>query len=282
MPSKGHAKRVQGWRRRYGITDADYQRMLAAQGGVCAICSRGPDTVDGLLHIDHDHMTGRVRALLCKKCNTALGNIQDNAEVVARMTKYLESHQTPPEASPLPPSAIEGLPKERPTEQRGQAYLTDKQLKDLRIPRPELLVAMEQAGMDKKQIAEELGISLRTAKAILSDKERIATLAYARDWLIRDVISTAITKVKMGVETDDKGEFSLDFLTKMGVFPKEQKEQAPIAQGFEEWRMSILRRTPPAIEAEIIDGESSESRETSLRPVSPSLLSEGGQDSGRE
>ena len=55
-----------------GITDADYQLLLAAQGGHCALCPNTPKT--RRLHVDHDHRTGKVRGLLCHRCNRALPN----------------------------------------------------------------------------------------------------------------------------------------------------------------------------------------------------------------
>jgi hypothetical protein len=53
-----------------GITDAEYARLLAAQGGHCALCPNTPKT--RRLHVDHDHRTGEVRGLLCYRCNRAL------------------------------------------------------------------------------------------------------------------------------------------------------------------------------------------------------------------
>lgn len=60
--------------RHYGIDEAEYQRMLEAQGGVCAVCGRPPRHrnsagVTQRLHVDHDHATGKVRGLLCLTCN---------------------------------------------------------------------------------------------------------------------------------------------------------------------------------------------------------------------
>lgn len=52
------------------VTDAEYEAMLTAQGGGCAICRRPPKT--RRLHIDHDHKTMRVRGLLCHRCNRNL------------------------------------------------------------------------------------------------------------------------------------------------------------------------------------------------------------------
>lgn len=52
---------------KYGLTEAQYAKMLVLQGGVCAVCGRPPKT--RRLHVDHDHKTGRVRCLACHKCN---------------------------------------------------------------------------------------------------------------------------------------------------------------------------------------------------------------------
>jgi len=55
-----------------GVTDAEYARLLEAQGGGCAICGNPPKT--RRLHVDHDHRTGQVRGLLCHRCNRALAS----------------------------------------------------------------------------------------------------------------------------------------------------------------------------------------------------------------
>lgn len=65
------ARRDRTLRRRYGITAAEYDRLLTEQGGRCVLCQREPD--ESRLHVDHDHETGRVRGLLCFHCNTTLG-----------------------------------------------------------------------------------------------------------------------------------------------------------------------------------------------------------------
>lgn len=79
---------------RYGITVEDYQRMLGAQGGVCAICgSDDPKMRKGARQrfcVDHDHETGRVRGLLCMPCNTALGGFRDDPERLRKAVTYLE------------------------------------------------------------------------------------------------------------------------------------------------------------------------------------------------
>jgi hypothetical protein len=53
-----------------GVTDEQYERLLAAQGGHCALCPSTPKT--RRLHVDHDHRTGLVRGLLCHRCNRGI------------------------------------------------------------------------------------------------------------------------------------------------------------------------------------------------------------------
>jgi hypothetical protein len=59
-------------RRKYSITAKDYGRMLQAQDGVCKICKQ-PPSPDKRLAVDHDHLTGKVRGLLCSHCNGMVG-----------------------------------------------------------------------------------------------------------------------------------------------------------------------------------------------------------------
>lgn len=75
--------------RAYGISKADYDRMLAAQGGVCATCKQ-PQAGSRRLAVDHCHMTGAVRGLLCTRCNYALGQARDNPALLRAMANYLE------------------------------------------------------------------------------------------------------------------------------------------------------------------------------------------------
>ena len=67
-------ERDRQYRLRYGITLADFDRMLAEQGGVCKICKADKAGNTGqCFAVDHCHETGRVRGLLCIKCNARLG-----------------------------------------------------------------------------------------------------------------------------------------------------------------------------------------------------------------
>lgn len=72
--------------RRYGLSISDYEEMNRAQGGGCAVCGL-PDNQK--LGIDHCHQTGRVRGLLCKKCNTALGMVGDEPSLLEQLKVYL-------------------------------------------------------------------------------------------------------------------------------------------------------------------------------------------------
>lgn len=69
----------------YGMTEADYVNLFDAQDGKCAICEIAADR----LVIDHDHITGNVRALLCDNCNRGIGLLKDHPEVVQKAADYL-------------------------------------------------------------------------------------------------------------------------------------------------------------------------------------------------
>lgn len=68
----------------YGLTPEDYDRMHEEQDGCCAICYRGAELV-----VDHHHMSGRVRSLLCSPCNTALGLLQEDPDRIKAMARYV-------------------------------------------------------------------------------------------------------------------------------------------------------------------------------------------------
>ena len=90
-PLKTRAQRI---RRDYGITIDEYDRMLAMQGHKCAVC-RQPEIVKKYgkvqaLAVDHDHKTGKVRALLCQACNVALGALRDDPVLIRALAAYRE------------------------------------------------------------------------------------------------------------------------------------------------------------------------------------------------
>ena len=68
----------------YGITACEYTKMRILQNDACAICGSVGD-----LHIDHDHATGKIRGLLCGKCNRGLGQFEDSVEHMRSAVEYL-------------------------------------------------------------------------------------------------------------------------------------------------------------------------------------------------
>lgn len=76
---------------KYGVDAVEYSAMLVSQGGGCAICRRPESDVKGRrLHVDHCHATGRVRGLLCARCNIAIGQMLDEPKLLRAAADYLE------------------------------------------------------------------------------------------------------------------------------------------------------------------------------------------------
>lgn len=79
----------------YGLTEEDYEAMLEVQEYTCWICHKDEERKreDGTplsLSVDHCHVSGRVRGLLCTKCNTALGLFREDVEAMQRAIDYLK------------------------------------------------------------------------------------------------------------------------------------------------------------------------------------------------
>lgn len=70
---------------RYGVTEQEVGEMVARQGGVCVICLRAVAK-----HVDHDHVSGAVRHILCFRCNGALGQFEDDPQRMLLAADYLE------------------------------------------------------------------------------------------------------------------------------------------------------------------------------------------------
>jgi hypothetical protein len=73
-------------RKRYGINEEEYNNMIISQNNICAICHKPSNKT---LHIDHNHITGKVRGLLCSNCNTGIGFFKEDLDSLARAIKYL-------------------------------------------------------------------------------------------------------------------------------------------------------------------------------------------------
>lgn len=74
-------------KRRYGFGAAEVEAKAKEQFGICPIClTPGPQ------HVDHDHLTGKVRSVLCFNCNGGLGQFKDNPELLRRAADYVEGN----------------------------------------------------------------------------------------------------------------------------------------------------------------------------------------------
>jgi hypothetical protein len=78
----------------------EYMALFAEQSGLCAVCGKqgeSPDTMvrtgrrgaSGVLVVDHDHSTGKVRGLLCTSCNSAIGSLDDDPDLLEKAREYL-------------------------------------------------------------------------------------------------------------------------------------------------------------------------------------------------
>lgn len=85
--------------RNYGISLDEYLEKLKAQNFICAICEQPETAVNGYsktikrLSVDHCHKTGKVRELLCNRCNVTIGATEDNIELLEKMKQYLIKHR---------------------------------------------------------------------------------------------------------------------------------------------------------------------------------------------
>lgn len=77
-------------KRKFNIRIEDYLNLLELQGGVCMLCAK-LNTNGKMLAVDHNHKTGKIRGLLCSKCNVGLGQFNDDINVLTRAIQYLSS-----------------------------------------------------------------------------------------------------------------------------------------------------------------------------------------------
>jgi len=86
----------------YGITFNEYRQLFGRQGRKCAICGalgKNPTLADDQkldMVVDHCHVTGRVRGLLCNHCNTALGFFRDSVDVMQKAIEYIHQAKISP------------------------------------------------------------------------------------------------------------------------------------------------------------------------------------------
>lgn len=95
-----HPERIKKYdmKRSFGMAEGEFEKMLEAQNGLCAICGQPETVLDSKkqlrsLSVDHDHATGKVRALLCTRCNQGLGQFRDNPDLMRKGAAYVEAHR---------------------------------------------------------------------------------------------------------------------------------------------------------------------------------------------
>lgn len=86
-------KRVDKLKRRFGLTPKMYDQMLENQNYCCAICGIHRVKLSKNMAVDHDHSTGVVRALLCSSCNTSLGQLKEDVQILENMIAYINKHK---------------------------------------------------------------------------------------------------------------------------------------------------------------------------------------------
>lgn len=75
----------------YGITVDDFDIMFEGQGKCCKICKK--ENITGKnWHVDHSHINGKIRGILCQKCNQALGMVYDDVLILEKMIEYLKEN----------------------------------------------------------------------------------------------------------------------------------------------------------------------------------------------
>jgi len=79
--------RAKNFKDRYGIGIEEYEALKDQQDGKCSIC----ETEGHVLYVDHCHDTQKIRGLLCHKCNTGIGMLQDSIELLKKAQRYLET-----------------------------------------------------------------------------------------------------------------------------------------------------------------------------------------------
>jgi hypothetical protein len=84
--------------RKYGLTLEEFQTLHGNQHGVCAICGEPEKVLESRtkkaksLSVDHCHITGKVRGLLCYECNTGIGKLKDSTSLMRKAIEYLERY----------------------------------------------------------------------------------------------------------------------------------------------------------------------------------------------
>jgi hypothetical protein len=81
-------------KKKYGMTLEQWEKMFSDQNGKCAICKTNQKELNKRFSVDHDHITNKVRGLLCNNCNRAIGLLKDEYQILINAAEYIKIHQT--------------------------------------------------------------------------------------------------------------------------------------------------------------------------------------------
>jgi len=87
-------------KRYYNLSTEEYEKLLEQQNNLCGICGKNLSEVSPC--VDHEHETGRVRGLLCRRCNSGIGHFSDDPELIRKAIVYVRSVQQRGEQKVLP------------------------------------------------------------------------------------------------------------------------------------------------------------------------------------
>jgi hypothetical protein len=87
-------RRFEQRKRRMGVSQSTFLSMFQEQNHLCAICKQELVDGTGKVHVDHNHLTGAVRKLLCRRCNMMIGMADDNISILLNAAEYLRNHDT--------------------------------------------------------------------------------------------------------------------------------------------------------------------------------------------
>ena len=95
QPHVVEKRRAAHYMKQYGITVEEYNHRVSEQEGLCKTCGQPPRGRGRheVLHVDHDHVTGEVRGLLCSQCNMALGLLGDSVDTLNAMILYVTDNE---------------------------------------------------------------------------------------------------------------------------------------------------------------------------------------------
>jgi len=90
--NKVHREEIRKYRvsHKYGLTLLEFNSLLSKQGYKCAICDKPLENRRDI-HIDHDHKKGKVRGILCRSCNTGIGLLKDDPDIIYKAYNYIFS-----------------------------------------------------------------------------------------------------------------------------------------------------------------------------------------------